>query len=128
MPDIANTGCLILWGYNPSFSRLSHATAMVEALKRGMRLIVVDPRHIGLGNKADLWLRVRPGTDGALALGIANLMIQRGWYDREFIRTWSNGPMLVRADNGRMLTERDLMPDGEATRHIAWERRRGLGA
>ena len=47
MPDIANSGCLILWGYNPSFSRLTHATAVVEALKRGMRLIVVDPRHVG---------------------------------------------------------------------------------
>ena len=121
MPDIANTGCLILWGYNPSFTRLSHATAMVEALKRGMRLIVVDPRHVGLGNKADLWLRVRPGTDGALALGIANLMIQRGWYDRDFIRTWSNGPMLVRADNGRMLTEGDLTPGGEGSRNVAWD-------
>ena len=40
-----------------------------------MRLIVVDPRHAGLASKADLWLRVRPGTDGALALGLANLMI-----------------------------------------------------
>src|SRR5882762_1369836 len=54
MPDIANTGCLILWGYNPSFSRLTHATAVVEALKRGMRLIVIDPRHVGLASKADL--------------------------------------------------------------------------
>ena len=79
-----------------------------------MRLIVVDPRHVGLGNKADLWLRVRPGTDGALALGIANLMIERGWYDREFIRTWSNGPMLVRADNGRTPTECDLTPVARA--------------
>ena len=103
MPDIANTGCLILWGYNPSFTRLTHATAVVEALKRGMRLIVVDPRHVGLASKADLWLRVRPGTDGALALGIANLMIERGWYDRDFIRDWSNGPLLVRADTGRLL-------------------------
>ncbi len=105
MPDIANSGCLILWGYNPSYSRLTHATAVADALKRGMKLIVVDPRHVGFANKADVWLRVRPGTDGALALGIANLMIQRGWYDRDFIRTWSNGPMLVRADTGRMLTE-----------------------
>jgi anaerobic selenocysteine-containing dehydrogenase len=48
MPDIANTGCLILWGYNPSMSRLSHATAIIDALKRGMRLIVIDPRHVGL--------------------------------------------------------------------------------
>ena len=84
---------LILWGYNPSDTRLTHATAVVEALKRGMRLIVIDPRHAGLANKADLWLRVRPGTDGALALGLANLMIERGWYDRDFIRNWSNGPL-----------------------------------
>jgi anaerobic selenocysteine-containing dehydrogenase len=113
MPDIANTGCLIFWGYNPSYTRITHATAAAEALKRGMKLIVVDPRHVGLANKADLWLRVRPGTDGALALGIANVMIRRGWYDRDFIRTWSNGPMLVRADTGRLLTE-----DGHA---MAWD-------
>ena len=76
-------------------------------MKRGMKLIVVDPRHAGLANKADMWLRVRPGTDGALALGIANVMIQRGWYDRDFIRRWSNGPLLVRADTGRLLSEAD---------------------
>ena len=79
-----------------------------------MRLIVIDPRHVGLANKADLWLRVRPGTDGALALGIANVMIERGWYDRDFIRDWSNGPLLVRADTGRLLTERDLTLAGNA--------------
>jgi anaerobic selenocysteine-containing dehydrogenase len=121
MPDIANSGCLILWGYNPSFTRITHATAVIEAQKRGMRLIVVDPRHVGLANKADVWLRVRPGTDGALALGIANLMIQQGWYDRDFIRTWSNGPLLVRADTGRLLTERDLGPDGDTRRLLAWD-------
>jgi anaerobic selenocysteine-containing dehydrogenase len=121
MPDIANSGCLILWGYNPSISRLTHATATVEALKRGMRLIVIDPRHAGLASKADLWLRVRPGTDGALALGIANLMIQRGWFDRDFMRTWSNGPLLVGADTGRLVTERDLSADGDARRYLAWD-------
>jgi anaerobic selenocysteine-containing dehydrogenase len=121
MPDIANSGCMILWGYNPSYTRITHATAVVEALKQGMRLIVVDPRHVGLANKADLWLRVRPGTDGALALGIANLMIERGWYDRDFIRDWSNGPLLVRADTGRLLTERDVAATGDARRLFAWD-------
>jgi len=121
MPDIANSGCLILWGYNPSYTRITHATAVVEALKRGMRLIAVDPRHVGLANKADLWLRVRPGTDGALALGIANLMIERGWYDRDFIRDWSNGPLLVRADTGRLLTEHNLAAAGDARRTFAWD-------
>jgi anaerobic selenocysteine-containing dehydrogenase len=121
MPDIANSGVVILWGYNPSFTRLTHATAVVEALKRGTRLIVVDPRHVGLAAKADLWLRVRPGTDGALALGIANLMIERGWYDREFISDWSNGPLLVRADTGRLLTEADLAAGGDRHRLFAWD-------
>jgi anaerobic selenocysteine-containing dehydrogenase len=125
MPDIDSTGCLILWGYNPSYTRLSHVTAIVEALKRGMRLIVIDPRHVGLASKADLWLRVRPGTDGALALGIANLMIERGWYDRDFIRDWSNGPHLVRADTGRLLTGLDLTPGGDARRLLAWDNEAG---
>lgn len=122
MTDIAHSGCLILWGYNPSMSRLTHATATVAALKRGMKLIVVDPRNAGLANKADIWLRVRPGTDGALALGLANLMIQRGWYDREFIREWSNGPLLVRTDTGRLLRESDLTP-GDTQRYLAWSAR-----
>jgi len=121
MPDIEHSGVLILWGYNPSFTRLTHATAVVAALKRGMRLIVVDPRHVGLASKADQWLRVRPGTDGALALGLANLMIKRGWYDRDFIREWSNGPHLVRADTGRLLTERDPEPNGDRRRILAWD-------
>jgi anaerobic selenocysteine-containing dehydrogenase len=121
MADIANSGCLILWGYNPSIARLTHATMIVEALKRGLRLIVVDPRQAGLANKADVWLRVRPGTDGALALGLANLMIERNWYDRDFVRDWSNGPLLVRADTGRLLTERDLSANDSTRRYFAWD-------
>ena len=121
MPDIAHSGCLILWGYNPSFSRITHATATVEAKRRGMRLIVIDPRHAGLAGKADVWLRVRPGTDGALALGLANLMIRHGWYDADFIRAWSNGPLLVRADTGRMLTARELTPGGDPRHYLAWD-------
>jgi anaerobic selenocysteine-containing dehydrogenase len=120
MPDIANSGVVILWGYNPSYTRLTHATAVVEALKHGTKLIVVDPRHVGLAAKADLWLRVRPGSDGALALGIANVMIERGWYDRDFIRAWSNGPLLVRADTGRLLTEADINAGGNPHRLFAW--------
>src|SRR5262249_33047468 len=121
MADIANSGCLILWGYNPSIARLPHATAIVEARKRGLRLIVVDPRQAGLANKADVWLRPRPGTDGALALGLANLMIERNWYDRDFVRDWSNGSLLVRADTGRLLTERDVAAGGSAQRYFAWD-------
>jgi anaerobic selenocysteine-containing dehydrogenase len=121
MPDIENAGCILFWGYSPTGSRLAHGTATVAALRRGARLIVVDPRNAGLANKADVWLRVRPGTDGALALGIANLMIERGWYDRAFVRDWTNGPLLVRPDNGRLLRERDLSSEGSTAKFVAWD-------
>jgi anaerobic selenocysteine-containing dehydrogenase len=121
MADIANSGCLILWGYNPSYTRLTHATATVAALKRGMKLIVIDPRHVGFAGKSDLWLRLRPGTDGALALGLAHVMISRGWYDREFVRAWTNAPHLVRSDSGRLLRAADLATGGDANHFVAWD-------
>ncbi|WP_270934777.1 molybdopterin-containing oxidoreductase family protein [Falsiroseomonas oryzae] len=121
MPDIDRAGCLILWGYNPSMSRLTHATAIVAALKRGMKLIVVDPRQVGLANKADLWLRVRPGSDGALALGIAGVMIARGWFDRDFLRDWSNGPLLVREDTGSFLRLAEIAPGADPALLVAWD-------
>lgn len=123
MPEIAKTGCLILWGYNPSFSRITHAMAAVEGLKRGMKLVVIDPRNVGLANKADVWLRVRPGADGALALGLANVMIERGWYDREFVSTWTNAPLLVRSDTNRLLRAEDVFPDAGRGSFVAWNMR-----
>jgi len=126
-PDFAKTGCVLYWGHNPSTSWLTHATGAARARSRGARVIVVDPRRAGLAAKADLWLRVRPGADGALALGIAGVMIDEGWFDAGFIREWSNGPMLVRDDTGRFLTERDLAGT-DSDRLVAWDRAAGKPA
>ena len=125
MPDLENAGCILFWGYNPTVSRIAHATATVAAQKRGARLIVVDPRQAGLARRADLWLRVRPGSDGALALGLAHVMIDRGWYDEGFVRNWTNGPLLIRADNGRFLREQDLTRSGAAENYLAWDKTDG---
>ena len=80
--------------------------------RRGAKLIVVDPRNAGLAHRADAWLQVRPGTDGALALGLAQVMIRRGWYDAAFLRAWTNAPMLVREDTGRLLRAGDIDAPG----------------
>lgn len=127
MPDLERAGCILYWGYNPNVARISHATSTVDALKRGARLVVVDPRRAGPAAKADLWLQVRPGTDAALALGIAAVMIDRGWYDRDFVRDWTNGPLLVRTDTGRFLTEADLA-GGSPQRYVAWDEAAGRPA
>ena len=122
-PDFPRTGCLLLWGHNPSTSYLAQATAVAEARARGAALIVVDPRRAGMAAKADQWLRVRPGTDGALALGLAGVMIAEGRYDREFIRDWSNGPFLVRDDTDRFLEASDVGGDGAARGYVVWDQR-----
>jgi anaerobic selenocysteine-containing dehydrogenase len=124
-PDFARTGCLLLWGHNPSTSFLAQATAAAEARARGAALIVVDPRRAGLAARADQWLRVRPGTDGALALGLAGVMLAEGWYDEAFIRDWSTGPFLVRDDTGRFLTTADLGQPGPVAPYVAWDRAAG---
>jgi anaerobic selenocysteine-containing dehydrogenase len=73
-----------------------------------------------LASKADQWLRVRPGTDAALALAITHVMIERGWYDDAFVRRWTNGPLLVRLDTGRLLRADELTPGEDPAHHVAW--------
>jgi anaerobic selenocysteine-containing dehydrogenase len=117
-PDYERAGCILLWGFNPSTSWLAAAGAIVEARARGAKLIVVDPRRIGLAVKADHWLPVRPGTDGALALSIAGVMIEHGWFDDDFMRDWTNGPFLVRDDDGTPAARRGRFRRvGRCTRH-----------
>src|SRR5437667_10149282 len=74
MPDLDHAGCILFWGYNPNVARIAHAVATTAVLKRGARLMVVDPRRAGPANRAYLWLRVRTGTDGALALDCAHII------------------------------------------------------
>jgi hypothetical protein len=126
MPDLERAGCILFWGYNPSLARIIHATAAVTALNRGAQLVVVDPRRAGLAHRATQWLRVRPGTDTALALSIAHVMIERGWFDRNFVRDWTNAPLLVREDNGRLLREEDIDSSGDADKFVAWDAASGL--
>ena len=123
MPDYAQAGCILLWGHNPSASLLASATRIAEARARGAKLIVVDPRHVGFAVKADRWLQVRPGTDAALALAIAGIMIDKGWFDIEFVRQWTNGPFLVRESDGALLNAETLAEGGDG--FVAWDEGRG---
>ncbi|MBI3764393.1 MAG: molybdopterin-dependent oxidoreductase, partial [Chloroflexi bacterium] len=124
-PHFEEAGCVILWGHNPQATWIPHAIRARRAQRRGARLIVIDPRRTGIAGKADLWVPVRPGTDGALALGLIHLMIAEGMYDQAFTRDWTNGPLLVREDTGDFLREADLIPGGAPARYAAWDETTG---
>ncbi|MFC3338378.1 molybdopterin-dependent oxidoreductase [Paracandidimonas soli] len=120
--DYPNADLILLWGHNPTNTWLAQANAIGEGRRAGARLVVVDPRRTALAAEADAWLQVKPGTDAALALGLANLLLSTGRYDHAFVRDWTNAPLLVRADTGRFLRAGDIWADAEKPdAWVAWD-------
>ena len=85
--------CIVVWGANPTTSGADGELQWhpKRCAQKGTKFIVIDPQKTELAEQADLWLRLRPGTDGALALGILNIIIQEDLYDHEFVENWTFG-------------------------------------
>ena len=112
--DLEHSNGILLWGVNPEATDPAAAIRIVAARKRGAKLIVIDPREHTLARKADCWLRVRPGSDGALALAMIHVLFDENLYDAAFVRDWTNGPFLIRDDTGALLSAADMEDAAEA--------------
>ena len=89
--DYENSRCIIFWGKNPESSTPSLMKQIMAARSGGCALVVIDPRKTSLAKKADLHLQIRPGTDGALALGMLHIILNEGLYNAQFVREWTIG-------------------------------------
>jgi len=90
LEDPANARCIVVWGSNIDASNFPRARMVREAVQNGAKLIVIDPKRTKLA-KEGIYLQVRPGTDGALALAMIHQIIYEGLYDDEFIEKWTVG-------------------------------------
>jgi len=90
-PDIPNAKCLLVWSTNPFHSNTPTVRRLLDARERGLKIIEVGPLLTPMTSHADFHLRIRPGTSGALALGMARVIIEEGLYDREFVGNWTQG-------------------------------------
>src|SRR4030067_3680190 len=79
-----NTKLYLLWGHNPDQSDFPLLQAIQENLAKGSQLVVIDTKKISLAKKAEMYLSIRPGTDGALALALIHVIIKENLYDRDF--------------------------------------------
>jgi len=88
-----NPECVCVWGHNHILSGHGGENMFLvgDAIESGAKLIVVNPRKTVLAEQADIWLRLRPGTDAALALGMINVIISEELYDRDFVENWTYG-------------------------------------
>lgn len=109
--DIDNSLFLIVWGTNPMVANKGPtwlAPKLTNAIEKGMRMAVIDPRFSKTAEKADMWLPVKPGTDAALALALGRIIIEEKRYDETYLTnpnqeaasldgepTWSDASHLV---------------------------------
>lgn len=89
--DIANTRCALVVGRNSAVADPVQWAALKAAKKRGACIVVIDPKRTPVAEIADLWLRPRVGTDAALALALAHVIIEENLYDHAFVATWTVG-------------------------------------
>lgn len=79
----------------------------MEAKENGTRFVVIDPVYNATASKADWWVPVKGGTDGALALGVLNVLFENGWIDEDMLRNKTNCGLLIKED-GKFLRMSDL--------------------
>lgn len=115
--------CMIIWGYN------IHATCpdnqfghwIVDLMKKGTKIICIDPRLSWFASRSKHHLRLRPGTDSALVMGFLNVIINQDLHDKKFLERWTNGAHLIREDTGKLLREDDLTDTGSHGNFAAWD-------
>jgi len=133
----------VQWGTAPAMSNYDDACRTVtEVIARSEKYILIDPRVSHEGKEADIHLQLRPGTDGAMALGWTHLVMKNHWEDHFFCTRWSNGPFLYCEDleledqpfftgkftkggglnvKTRLLRECDLVEGGSVSRFMVWD-------
>jgi len=91
--DIENAKLIVIWGKNPAAHCPPHDFIKIEeAHRRGAQIVVIDPRKTVMAKYSNAeWIPIRPGTDGALALGLCNVIIEEELYDEEFVSNWTVG-------------------------------------
>jgi thiosulfate reductase/polysulfide reductase chain A len=85
------TECILLWGVGGAMSFASQRKNLKAYREAGGKIIAIDPRRTDLTDMADIWLQLRPGSDGALAYGMLNVIIAEKLYDADFVRDWCLG-------------------------------------
>ncbi|MBK9519938.1 MAG: molybdopterin-dependent oxidoreductase [Anaeromyxobacter sp.] len=98
----------VFWGCNPNTSRIPDAHYLWEAKYRGAKIVVVTPEFNASAIHADLWVPVKPGGDGHLALAVMHRLLQRKLYPERFLKQFTDLTLLVRTDTRQLVRLHDV--------------------
>lgn len=111
MSDLRFSRLTIQIGKNLIENKMADSHWLVELMERGGRIVVISPDYSAPSAKADYWIGCRPGlSDTAVLLGVTKTLIDRGWIDRDFVRRYTDFPLLVRTDDLRRLRPEEVIP------------------
>jgi anaerobic selenocysteine-containing dehydrogenase len=93
--QMVDSDLVVLWGINASYTHINLMSLVKRARQRGAFIVCIDPYRTQTAKTADLYLQPRPGTDGALALGVMHVLIVEGLVDHEYVHraTLGYGPL-----------------------------------
>lgn len=95
--DLAASKVIIIWGHNPASTAPHLMPHLKQAQRQGTQVIVIDPRRTRTARSADWHIAPRPGSDGALALGLTHLIVQQGRHDEAWLQAHTVGWTALRA-------------------------------
>jgi nitrate reductase alpha subunit len=104
--ELAKT--LVVWGMNWITTKMPDAHWLTEARLKGTRVVVIACEYSATSSKADDAIVVRPGTTPALALGLSHVLLRERLYDADYVRRWTDLPILVRMDTLKYLRAADV--------------------
>lgn len=110
--DFFYSDLILIWGSNPVYTQIPNAHFYTEARYNGTKIITIAPDYNASATKSDLWVPVKPTTDGALAMGICHLLVESNRIDVDFLREQTDMPLLVRNDTGDFLNESHMVEGG----------------
>lgn len=109
-----NAQLITLWGMNWIATKMPDGHWLTEARLHGAKVVTIAPEYQSSSCKADRAITIRAGTDGALALGLAHVIVRDRTYDEAFVKTQTDLPLLVRSDTKKLLLASDLVPGYES--------------
>lgn len=99
---------VVVWGMNWICTKMPDAHWLTEARLKGTRVVVIACEYSATATKADDVIVVRPGTTPALALGLSNVVMRDRLYDADYVKRWTDLPILVRSDTLKYLRAKDV--------------------
>src|SRR5574341_1080659 len=109
--DLRNSRLHIQCGKNLVENKMAESHFFIEAMERGAKIVAITPEYSPPATKADYWIPIRPATDTALFLGITRWLMDNQKYDVDFVKRFTDLPLLVRADTLTRLRAAEVFPD-----------------